>query len=64
MAFCPLMRYKCAEESCGLWSEDFDSCSFKLIGESLGDIAFAADNSNLDCAIRVRVTKEDSKHNA
>lgn len=40
------------------WCMDFEDCAIALIGRSSGEIAFAADDANFDCGIRVHVTKE------
>lgn len=40
---------------------NFEDCAIALIGESAREFAFAADDANLDCGIRVHVTKEEVK---
>lgn len=36
-----------------MYSMDFEACSLLLIGKSMKEISFTADNVNTDCAIRV-----------
>lgn len=57
--FCPLIRDECLGYDCGWWSDDYEECAIKLIGDSAQEISFAADDVNLDCGIRVHVTKEE-----
>ena len=57
--FCPLIRDECCEGGCGWWSDDYEECEMKLIGNSAQEISFAADDANFDCGIRVHVTKEE-----
>nr|DAH48094.1 MAG TPA: hypothetical protein [Caudoviricetes sp.] len=50
--FCPFTKHECME-CCGMYSMDFEACSLLLIGKSMKEISFTADNVNTDCAIRV-----------
>lgn len=61
--YCPITRDECTREDCGWWCMDFEECAITLIGRSTGELAFAADDMNLDCGIRVHVTKEEVKQN-
>lgn len=56
---CPIMRDECFECGCGWWCVDFEDCAIALIGRSAGEIGYAADDANIDCGIRVHVTKEE-----
>lgn len=56
---CPITRDECMEEGCGWWCMDFEDCAIALIGRSMGEISFAADDVSLECGIRVHVTKEE-----
>lgn len=56
--FCPLMRDECFGYGCGWWSDNYEECAIKLIGDSVREISFSADDANFDCGIRVHVTKE------
>lgn len=59
--YCPITRDECMRCGCGWWSMNFEDCAIALIGESAREFAFAADDANLDCGIRVHVTKEEVK---
>lgn len=55
--FCPIMKSECCETGCALWSFDNEECALLLMGEGMNELSFAADESNLDCGIRVHVTR-------
>lgn len=57
--YCPMIREECMEEACRWWCMDFEDCAITLMGRCSGEIAFSADDVNVDCGIRVRVTKEE-----
>lgn len=55
--YCPFMKNICMTYACGLYSPTCEKCSFLLIAESTEQISFSADDTNLDCALRVSVNK-------
>ncbi|MCI6708530.1 MULTISPECIES: hypothetical protein [Eisenbergiella] len=55
--FCPIMKSECCETGCALWSFDNEECALLLMGEGMRELSFAADEANLDCGIRVHVTR-------
>lgn len=55
--FCPFLKCRVCGEGCALWSLDHEACALLLIGEGIKEISYAADESNLDCGLRVHVTK-------
>lgn len=57
--YCPITRDECFEIGCEWWCEDFGDCAIALMGRSLGELSFSADSANIDCGIRVHVTKEE-----
>lgn len=56
--YCPITRDDCMEGACGWWCIDHEDCAMALLGNSLSEISFAADEANLECGIRVHVTRE------
>lgn len=44
--FCPFTKHEC-NEGCALWSIDFESCAFLLVGEGIKDLIFEEDDSKL-----------------
>ena len=58
--FCPFRNNECGS-GCALWSREYEECAILLVGESMKELGFAADEANLDCGIRVHVTKEEAK---
>lgn len=61
--YCSITQGECIEKACAWWSMDFENCAITLIGESASELSFTADDTNLDCGIRVHVTKEEEKSN-
>ena len=57
--YCPMDKNRCIECACAWWSGKHEECAVFLIGEGAREIAYAADDANLDCGIRVHVTREE-----
>ena len=55
--YCPFAKEECMTYCCGLYSPSYESCSFLLIAEGMKEISFSADDTNLDCALRVNIQK-------
>ena len=55
--YCPFAKNECMTYGCGLYSPFYESCSFILIAEGMKEISFSADDTNLDCALRVSIQK-------
>lgn len=58
---CPFKNYEYdCNAGCALFSEDNEECAILMIGEGIREIAYAADDANFDCGIRVHVTREEA----
>lgn len=44
---CPITQNKCSKKLCSWYSESYENCSVKLIGESLTDISVLAENDGI-----------------
>lgn len=57
---CPFKNYECDTDDCALFSVNCNECAILMIGEGIREIAYAADDANFDCGIRVHVTREEA----
>ena len=60
--YCPFAKNECMTYGCGLYSPFYESCSFLLIAEGMKEISFSADDTNLDCALRVSIQKPKGEY--